>query len=510
MADRTLVFYDSQCEVCQAGVSWLRFLDRQNRTECLPIDAGSIERAGLDLNACTQQLHVVTPRGVLVGWNAVAHLARLFPATWLIGALSSVPPFQWVGKSLYGWVARNRYALSKCRGGACRSVRVKELERHAPVEALRTCHWFGMLLRLPLSLGAIFGQIGGNCSRFARTYRRRIDFLDGRLQLFMLNGMPCDLITLLFGEHFLMIVYDGIAIDPGPTRLRSALLRQLKRLPANGIHSIVATHHHEEHAGNLNWLAERTGATLYIGEATAECLAVSSRLPWIREFMIGARPQLKQPYRVIGHRVCDLETFPTPGHCHDHICLYDPKEKILFAGDSFMGAYFSAPNPDVDSHAWIDTLRRLLELDIEILVEGHGHIHTLRPDIPDSCPLVVRRDPRQALNEKLRFCEWLQDQIDAGLADGLTLSAIEVTCFPWGRRFSWESFWNDELTRLFSHGHWSRTEMIRSFARPAGSRAVLPLVYEARIHTAPAQRAETFPEHVGTPGATLRGAKSDE
>jgi hypothetical protein len=102
--------------------------------------------------------------------------------------------------------------------------------------------------------------------------------------------------------------------------------------------------------------------------------------------------------------------------------------------------------------------------------------------------LVVRRGPRQALNDKLRFCEWLQDQIDAGLAEGLNLSAIEATCFPWGRRFSWESFFNDELTRLFSRGHWSRTEMVRSFARPAGSRAILPLVYEARMHAARASR----------------------
>ena len=43
------------------------------------------------------------------------------------------------------------------------------------------------------------------------------------------------------------------------------------------------------------------------------------------------------------------------------LCLYDPKERILFAGDAFMGTYFSAPNPDVDSRAWIDTLRRLLQ-----------------------------------------------------------------------------------------------------------------------------------------------------
>src|ERR1035438_3446261 len=145
MADRTVVFYDSQCEICQAGISWLKFLDRHDRTECLPIDAGSIERAGLSLDACTQQLHIVTPRGVLAGWDAVAHLARLFPVTWPIGALGSVPPFRWAGRSLYGWVARNRYALSKCRGGAC-SVKVKELERHAPEDALRTCHRFGMLI----------------------------------------------------------------------------------------------------------------------------------------------------------------------------------------------------------------------------------------------------------------------------------------------------------------------------------------------------------------------------
>jgi glyoxylase-like metal-dependent hydrolase (beta-lactamase superfamily II) len=220
--------------------------------------------------------------------------------------------------------------------------------------------------------------------------------------------------------------------------------------------------------------------------------------------MIGARPQLKQPYRVITGRVCDLETFPTPGHCHDHLCLYDGREKILFAGDSFMGAYFSAPNPDVDSRAWIATLRRLLDLDIEILIEGHGHIHTLRPDIPESCPLVVRQDPRQALSEKLRFCEWLQDQIEAGLAEGLTLRAIEVTCFPWGRQFSWESFWNDELTRVLSDGHWSRTEMVRSFIRPAGSTSILPVVFEARMHAAPGQLGGGLTGHPATQ-ATLSG-----
>ena len=58
-----------------------------------------------------------------------------------------------------------------------------------------------------------------------------------------------------------------------------------------------------------------------------------------------------------------------------------------------MGSYFATPNPDVDSRKWLARgYERLMELDIEILVEGHGHIHTLRSDIPD-CP--ERRRPKR-------------------------------------------------------------------------------------------------------------------
>ena len=118
MADRTRVFYDSQCGICQTSVSWLRFLDRRRqRTECVPMTAGSVARAGLDPDACARELHVVTPHGVLAGWDAVAHLARLFPATWPIWALGAVPPFRWLGRRVYGWVARHRHVLATCRGG---------------------------------------------------------------------------------------------------------------------------------------------------------------------------------------------------------------------------------------------------------------------------------------------------------------------------------------------------------------------------------------------------------
>jgi glyoxylase-like metal-dependent hydrolase (beta-lactamase superfamily II)/predicted DCC family thiol-disulfide oxidoreductase YuxK len=485
-SERYQVFYDEQCEICQAGVSWLRLLDRRQRVDCLPLDPELLQAAHplLELERCLRELHVVSPDGrIWTGWDAVALLARLFPATWIVGALGGAPPFVWLGRLIYRFVAANRYALSKCRGGACRVARLGEVRRRAALGPFWTCYTIGMLLRLPLSIGAIAARLVRHPAVFLRNYRRRIGLLDGKLSLVMLNAFPCDLVTLLFGEQFVMILYDGVAIDPGSTRMRGALERQLRRLPRGLVRAVAATHHHEEHSGNLNWLAAKAGAGLFVGAETARLLQCPRELPRVRAWIIGQPPPLEPPFQILGGRLCtasgELEVIPAPGHCDDHIVLYDRKEKLLLAGDAFMGTYFSAPNPDVDSRKWIETLRRLLDLDIEILVEGHGHIHTLRPDIPDAGGLVVRRHPREALTEKLRFFEWLSEQIESGINEGLPLRAVEMTCFPWGRRHTWEQFLNDELSRMLSAGHWSRTELVRSFVRTANGREVLPLVYQA-------------------------------
>ena len=485
-APKFRVFYDDQCEVCQAGVSWLRVLDRKNRTESLGIHPETIAlHPGLEMERCLRELHVITPEGqTLVGWEAVARLARLSAFTWIIGALGSVPPFRWIGKRLYRWVARNRYALSKCRGGACHVSRPLDVRRNASLRPLWTCYSVGLLLRLPLSAAALIRSLGRNIGLSLRMHGRRVDLLGGKLSLVFLNSLTCDIVSFLFGEQFLMVLYDGVAIDPGSTRMRRALVRQTRRLPAGAIRAVAATHHHEEHSCNLNWLGALTGTPVYVGAETARILQDPPRLPRVRRWMIGQPPRLGQPYCILERTLASatgaLEILPAPGHCDDHIVLYDRREKLLIAGDTFMGVYFSAPNPDVDSRKWIDTLRRLLELEIDILIEGHGFVHTLRRDVPDIPGLVVRKAPREEILDKLRFFEWLREQIDSGLRAGLPLRAVEVSCFPWGHAYAWEQFANDELARLLSAGHWSRTELVRSFIRTS-SDAVLPTVYRARF-----------------------------
>src|SRR5271170_239439 len=147
------ILYDGQCEICQAGVSWLRVLDNLQRCDCVPISPEALAgcHTKLELEACLRELHVLAPDGHLyVGWDAVAALARLFPPTRLIGIAGSVAPFKQLGRVAYGFVARNRYSLSKCRGGACKVSRPGEVRKRASFGAFWSCYSLGLFARLPL------------------------------------------------------------------------------------------------------------------------------------------------------------------------------------------------------------------------------------------------------------------------------------------------------------------------------------------------------------------------
>ena len=478
-------------------MSWLTLLDRHQRVAPVPIDPASLPELypKLDLDDCLRQLHVIAPGGETYrGWNAVTALARLLPATVLLGWIGRVPPFCWLGDAAYRFVARNRYAVSKCRGGACHVANPDAVRKKSFFGTFWSCYLVGLLLRLPLIIGAGFRDLIVQSTVYVRTCRRRISFLDGRLSILFLGGLPCDVVPILFGELFTAVVYDGVLIDPGSPRMRRSLARHLRRLPAGSITAVVATHHHEEHVGNLNWASRQTSAPLYVPAGTANLLQNPWKLPWVRAAIIGQPEPLRQPFEILGNRLPtrqgELEVFASPGHCDDHVVLYDRQKKVLIAGDAFMGSYFATPNPDVDSLKWIATLENLLTLDIEIMVEGHGHIHTLRAEFPHIPGVVIREDPRQALEKKLLYLRWLREQIEAGKREGLTPAAVEATCFPWRRSRVWESFSRNELIRLLSLGHFSRSELVRSFVRSDGPGEVFPIVFKANLYLRAAEMSK--------------------
>ena len=64
-----------------------------------------------------------------------------------------------------------------------------------------------------------------------------------------------------------------------------------------------------------------------------------------------------------------------------------------------------------------------------------------------------------------------------GRAEGMPVSAIAATCFPWGRRWTWERFGGDLTARVLSGGEFSRTELVRSFQRRPHEE-IMPEVFE--------------------------------
>jgi glyoxylase-like metal-dependent hydrolase (beta-lactamase superfamily II) len=128
-------------------------------------------------------------------------------------------------------------------------------------------------------------------------------------------------------------VVDGWVVDPGPADPDH--LEAVRRAASDGIDGVVLTHSHADHA-----------------EGAPE-LGVPVVLP------------------ADGDEVGPFRAVATPGHSADSVCLL--MGGICFTGDTVLGAgsVFIAPGEGSLS-AYLDSLRRLRELDLEVLCPGHG------------------------------------------------------------------------------------------------------------------------------------------
>jgi glyoxylase-like metal-dependent hydrolase (beta-lactamase superfamily II) len=127
-------------------------------------------------------------------------------------------------------------------------------------------------------------------------------------------------------------VVGGWVVDPGP--LSDQHLGAV-RAAAGEIEGVVLTHGHADHA------------------ESAEALGVPVHRPAEGE---GAGP---------------FTALATPGHSPDSVCLL--MGRTLFTGDTVLGEGSVFISPDEGSlGAYLDSLRRLRELDLEVLCPGHG------------------------------------------------------------------------------------------------------------------------------------------
>jgi glyoxylase-like metal-dependent hydrolase (beta-lactamase superfamily II) len=68
-----------------------------------------------------------------------------------------------------------------------------------------------------------------------------------------------------------------------------------------------------------------------------------------------------------------IEIFITPGHTDTNISVYVPEDKVIFTGDCIVNGYY--PNiSEGNINKWNRSLDRIMSLDPEIIVPGHGDV----------------------------------------------------------------------------------------------------------------------------------------
>lgn len=177
-------------------------------------------------------------------------------------------------------------------------------------------------------------------------------------------------------------------IDPGPM-IQTHVEALLRALEGETVSHILITHTHSDHSPAAAPLKKLTGAKTYgYGPHAADGGEEDGDMDFVPDVEI-------RHGDIIEGDGWTVECVHTPGHTSNHICFALKEEKALFTGDHVMGWSTSIVSPpDGNMHAYMNSLRLLLDRDDEIYWPTHG------PAIMDTKTFVrafiAHREEREA------------------------------------------------------------------------------------------------------------------
>jgi glyoxylase-like metal-dependent hydrolase (beta-lactamase superfamily II) len=162
---------------------------------------------------------------------------------------------------------------------------------------------------------------------------------------------------------YLVGTEELIVIDPGPDD-ESHIQAVLGAAAGRGIRWIVCTHTHFDHSPGAVRLRAATGAP--IAAMPAPVTDHDFRLEPDRILV---------PDELIECEGVSLRCVHTPGHASNHVCFLSSGNRMLFTGDHIMqGSTVVIWPPDGSMRAYLQSLRLLLDLEIQVLAPGHGYL----------------------------------------------------------------------------------------------------------------------------------------
>ena len=282
-------------------------------------------------------------------------------------------------------------------------------------------------------------------ARGVHELRLPIPFEDGHVNVFLLP------------EDGTVDLIDCGMNAPASLELLQAAMREVAGESAT-LRKLLVTHIHPDHYGAAGVLTHDWGAQLYLHRLEIPLvhpryLELDALVADVHRYLLAngvpesdaevmqnasrsfAKSVTTAPVAVpldgaetieLGQRTLRVEW--TPGHSPGHVCLFDPEDRLLFAGDELLpedtpniGLHpQSTPNPLAD---FLSSLQRLAQLDPQLVLPAHG-----RPF-----------DTAAARVEELREFHERRKRRILEILDGRTVSAWEVALGIWGHRaHHWE------------------------------------------------------------------------
>ncbi|HJU90798.1 MAG TPA: MBL fold metallo-hydrolase [Gemmatimonadaceae bacterium] len=173
----------------------------------------------------------------------------------------------------------------------------------------------------------------------------------------------------------------GALIDVGFPSAARELAQVLDKLRPEGV---LLTHHHEDHAGNVELVA-RGGVPIAAAQSTIDALRAHSDIGLYRRVVWGRRTRFTSPISYYSSETLSL--VPTPGHSHDHHIVWDRESGTVFAGDLFLGVKVRMAHHDENPRQLVDSLRAVARLGPDRMFDGHRGL------VPDAkAKLIAKAD----------------------------------------------------------------------------------------------------------------------
>lgn len=184
-----------------------------------------------------------------------------------------------------------------------------------------------------------------------------------------------------FGTEILMI-------DSGAGRSSDKLVENIEDAGYNvrNISALVLTHCHIDHIGSAPFFKERFHIPIIAHDLDSEAIEKGDPVRTAAHWYETTFPPTKVDRKITGsHEILTfgkgkLHCLHTPGHTPGSMSLYiDRKGTRILFGQDIHGPFLSAFGSDIA--LWKQSMDRLLELDADILCEGHFGIYRSKKSV---------------------------------------------------------------------------------------------------------------------------------